>query len=157
MATPREKLESLPHYQGEHTIDLDTDKALYEAKNMHKAVIASKNGTGPLIAFPEYYQQRYNYLFTRCPRWFNTIFENTMGDNYMIVLENMLNKIKDIQSKKISQFQADADIGQALHNKYIVPFIDMTKENGAKENTSKENGTTTVDTKVLGKRKRDKE
>ncbi len=118
--TPEQRLRNLPHYQTEHAIDLDTDKVLSEAKSMYKSVIASSSGSGPFIGFSEHYERLYPYLYERCPKWFRTIFENRMGSdaNFMYVLENMLNTIKDIQSKKISNFEGDKYIGTALYDKY---------------------------------------
>lgn len=128
--TPEQRLRDLPHYQTEHTIDLDTDKVLAEAKAMYKTVLASKDGTGPFIGFSEYYERQYPYLFERCPKWFKTIFENRMDSDahFMNVLENMLNTVKNIQTKKMTNFDADKYIGTALHNKYILPNLDMSKE-----------------------------
>lgn len=120
-------LRDLPHYATPHTIDLDTDTLLREAKRMNAEVTASKNGTGPFIAFEDYYQRKYKYLYERCPKWFSTIFKADMPE-FMNVLENMILKIQRVQEGSLSNYDADVEVGQALFDRYIKGKIDLSQE-----------------------------
>jgi len=66
-------------------------------------------------------QKRFSYLFTTSPTLFKFIIKNHNGNktNLYKNIDMMLSLIKNIQTSKISQYDASAIVGQKIGEQYI--------------------------------------
>jgi len=121
-----------PAYQNKAPIELDTYVLIKEGKAMHQEVVKSKDGSGPFIGYQDYYERKYPYLFSRCPRWFDAIFKNELP-GIMNVFENMIQTVSCVQEGNLSRYQADVSVGQQLFDKYVAGKFDGISQTGEED------------------------
>lgn len=65
-------------------------KILAQAESMIQELRKSKDGTGPLIAYKEYYQEKYTYLFENFPLLFDMVYEDPDNHDCLEMLKKIL-------------------------------------------------------------------
>ena len=108
---------------------MDYDKVLKSVKDITKKYgqFISKKNYKDLSEeqFKEAMAKEHDYLFTNNIIIFN---KAVAGELDLTVFSYMINKAKDIKKNKISNFDADKDVGQKLVDTFIKPHIDKIKK-----------------------------
>ena len=134
---PGKDFSNHPAYRNTAPIELDTYVVIKEGKAMHQEVVRSKDGSGPFIGYQEYYERKYPYLFSRCPRWFDAILKNELP-GIMNVFENMIQTVSCVQEGSVSRYQADVSVGQQLFDKYVAGKFDGISQTGEEQDPESE-------------------
>lgn len=110
-------------------IKTDTEKLwkeIEECRAMYVQLV--KKGKDPQ-KIKKQLQNSFEYLAT-FERIFDMVTTLAGGEENLQRLRMMLNKTKEIQDNKISQYNASGQVGTMLAEQYIYPRIDMSKEKG---------------------------
>ncbi len=99
-------------------IVFNKEKIMEQAKNMRFEKNASDNGTGPLIAFKEYYQNKYDYLYFNFPDLFEIIYENPDNHDSLEMLKKMLAAAEMVHTNQISHKKASTVVGTVLKKEF---------------------------------------
>jgi hypothetical protein len=89
-----------------------------QAENMIKEVRQSNDGTGPLIAFKEYYQDKYSYLYENFPLLFDMVYEDPDNHDCLEILKKILACADLYHNSHASYDNTSRAAGQILFDKF---------------------------------------
>ena len=110
---------------------MDYDKLLLEIKSLNNECKEFQKNKGIYkdLSKKEFHlklQQKYININTK----YNSIFQQCINDVMDIeVITFMINKAKEVQKNKVSNYDASVKVGEKLVDKFIKPHLDKDKEN----------------------------
>ncbi len=87
--------------------------------------IVEKITNSELTNKEEYFGNKYPNFKNKYPVLFKTACDGTLDMNN---LSFMMSALRKMENEKVSQYDASAQVGQMLYEKYVEPKLDIEKE-----------------------------